>query len=57
MRGNCKTRTVILAAQSSFFEEERALGTREQLLAETGLDGTGIAKTVGQFIATDCKIS
>jgi 1-deoxy-D-xylulose-5-phosphate synthase len=53
MRENCKSRTVILAAQPSFFEEERALGTRDQLLAENGLDGKGIAKIVKQL---GCKI-
>jgi 1-deoxy-D-xylulose-5-phosphate synthase len=53
MRENCKSKTVILAAQSRFFEEERALGTREQLLAENGLDGRGIEKTVRQL---GCKI-
>jgi deoxyxylulose-5-phosphate synthase len=47
MRENCKSKTVILAVQSRFFEE--ALGTREQLLAGNSLDGTGIAKTVKQF--------
>jgi 1-deoxy-D-xylulose-5-phosphate synthase len=33
----------ILAAESGFLEEDRALGTREELLAENGLDGEGIA--------------
>jgi 1-deoxy-D-xylulose-5-phosphate synthase len=54
MRKNCASKTVILAVKSGFLEEERALGTREQLLTENGLDGTGIAKTVRQLY---CKIS
>jgi len=45
-RKGCKARTVALAARDGFLEEERALGTREELLAENGLDGRGIAKTV-----------
>jgi 1-deoxy-D-xylulose-5-phosphate synthase len=39
-------RTVILAVESGFLEKDRALGTREQLLAINGMDGKGIAETV-----------
>jgi 1-deoxy-D-xylulose-5-phosphate synthase len=54
-RENCKSKTIILAVQQSFLEEERALGTRDQLLAWNGLDGRGIEKTVRQFL-NGCKI-
>jgi len=50
-RNGCKARTAVLAAQSSFLEEERALGTREELLAENGLDGRGIAETVSEYLS------
>jgi len=46
MRKNCKAKTLLLAVQTGFFEEDRSLGTREQLLAENGLDGRGIAQAV-----------
>jgi 1-deoxy-D-xylulose-5-phosphate synthase len=42
----CKTKTITLCAKSGFFEDERALGTREELLAANGLDGKGIAEQV-----------
>jgi 1-deoxy-D-xylulose-5-phosphate synthase len=43
---NCKTKTLILAAQDNFFEGNKALGTREELLAVNGLDGKGIAQRI-----------
>jgi len=43
---NCKSKTLVLAAQSNFFEGNRALGTREELLAENGLDGKSIAQRI-----------
>jgi len=43
---NCTAKTAIIAAESVLFEEDRALGTREELLAENGLDGNSIAKSV-----------
>jgi 1-deoxy-D-xylulose-5-phosphate synthase len=46
MRKNCKSKTLILAVQAGFLEEDRSLGTREQLLAENSLDGRGIAQAV-----------
>ena len=46
IRKNCKSKTVILAAETGFLEEDCSVGTREELLAENGLDSNGIAKTV-----------
>jgi len=43
---NCSAKIVHLGAESRFIEEDRALGTREELLAENGLDGKGIANTL-----------
>jgi 1-deoxy-D-xylulose-5-phosphate synthase len=43
---NCKSKTLILAAQGNFFEGNKALGTREELLAENGLDGKSIAQKI-----------
>ena len=43
---NCKSKTAIITVDSSFLEEDNALGTREELLAKTGLDGVSIANTV-----------
>jgi len=43
LRRACSARTEVIAVDSAFFEEDRALGTREELLAENGLDGKGIA--------------
>jgi 1-deoxy-D-xylulose-5-phosphate synthase len=51
-RENRESKTIILAVQPRFLEEERALGTRDQLLAWNGLDGTGIEKTVRRFLDT-----
>jgi len=46
LRHKCRGKTAILAAESDFLEKDRALGTREELLAENGLNGKGIAKTI-----------
>jgi len=43
---DCKTRTIALCAKSSFIEDERTLGTREEILAANGLDGKGIAEQI-----------
>jgi 1-deoxy-D-xylulose-5-phosphate synthase len=40
----CTAKTAGFAVESVFFEEDRALGAREELLAANGLDGTAIAK-------------
>ncbi|MDR3020077.1 MAG: 1-deoxy-D-xylulose-5-phosphate synthase [Treponema sp.] len=40
---NCSAAVTVLAAESGFLEENRALGTRKELLALNGLDGRGIA--------------
>jgi hypothetical protein len=37
--------------ESVFFEEDMTLGTREELLADNGLDGKSIAKVVFALIA------
>jgi len=46
---SCKSKTAILAAESDFFEGNRALGTREELLAENGLDGKSIAGKISKM--------
>ncbi|MDR2943326.1 MAG: 1-deoxy-D-xylulose-5-phosphate synthase [Treponema sp.] len=46
---NCKCKTAILAVGSDFCDGNRALGTREELLAENGLDGKGIAEKIAQL--------
>jgi len=46
LRRGCSAKTAVIAVESAFFEEDRALGTREELLAENGLDGKGIAKKI-----------
>jgi len=43
---DCKARTITLCAKSGFFEDDLALGTREELLAVNGLDGKGIAEQI-----------
>jgi 1-deoxy-D-xylulose-5-phosphate synthase len=45
-RRNCVSAVVTAAVESGFLEDERALGTREELLALNGLDGGGIAGTI-----------
>jgi len=40
----------VIAVESVFFEEDRALGAREELLAANGLDGTAIAKIAAGLI-------
>ncbi|MDR2921998.1 MAG: 1-deoxy-D-xylulose-5-phosphate synthase [Treponema sp.] len=49
---NCKARAVILAADGDFAEDGRALGTREELLAENGLDAGGIADRIMESFTT-----
>lgn len=43
---DCKAKTIALGAKSCFFEDERSLGTREELLAANGLDGKGLAEQI-----------
>jgi len=43
---NCKAALVLAAVESGFLENEKALGTREELLSINGLDGNGIAETI-----------
>jgi 1-deoxy-D-xylulose-5-phosphate synthase len=43
---NCASLAVFLAADTGFLEADRALGTREELLAENGLDGKSIAEKI-----------
>jgi len=45
-RRNCKAAIITAAVESGFLENERALGTREELLALNYLDGGGIAGTI-----------
>ena len=40
---NCRAETLILAVQGDFADKGRALGTREELLKNNGLDGESIA--------------
>ena len=49
-RRGCTAKTAIIAAESVFFEEDRALGAREELLAANGLDGKSIAKAVAEYL-------
>jgi len=46
LRKNCASKVVILAVESGFLEEDNALGTREELLRKTGLDGKSIANKI-----------
>jgi len=46
---NCKAEVLVLAAESVFLEEERALGSREELLKINNLDGKGIAERIEGF--------
>jgi 1-deoxy-D-xylulose-5-phosphate synthase len=46
LRRACTAKTALIAVESVFFEDDRALGTRDELLAENGLDGKGIAETI-----------
>jgi 1-deoxy-D-xylulose-5-phosphate synthase len=53
LRYGCKTKTMALCAKSDFFEDERELGTREELLAANGLAGNGIFKQVAALLKND----
>ncbi|MCL2230476.1 MAG: 1-deoxy-D-xylulose-5-phosphate synthase [Treponema sp.] len=46
LQRKCSAKIIVLAAQVKFLEEDRALGTREELLAENGLDGKSIARAI-----------
>jgi len=50
LQKNCRAKIVHLAAETRFFEEDNALGTREELLAQNELDGNGIAAAVRRVI-------
>jgi len=43
---NCKARTIIFAVDGDFAANGNALGTREELLRDNGLDGEGIADKI-----------
>ncbi|MDR1858418.1 MAG: 1-deoxy-D-xylulose-5-phosphate synthase [Treponema sp.] len=43
---NCRAETLVLAAQEDFSANGRALGTRDELLRNNGLDGAGIAGAI-----------
>ena len=45
-RLHCTAETAVFAVDSGFLEEDRALGTREELLALNGLDGKSIADRI-----------
>ncbi|MCL2720916.1 MAG: 1-deoxy-D-xylulose-5-phosphate synthase [Treponema sp.] len=42
----CKAQTLILTAQNKFLEEDKALGTRKELLELNCLDGKGISEKI-----------
>ena len=46
LRRDCASKTLVLAVEGSFLEGNRALGTREELLALNGLDGKSIAEKI-----------
>jgi len=48
IQNKSKTDVLVLAADSIFLEEDKALGTREELLEINGLDGKGIKKIIKQ---------
>ena len=48
LRRGVKSKTAVLAVESRFLEDDKALGTREELLAVNGLDGKGIAEAVAK---------
>jgi 1-deoxy-D-xylulose-5-phosphate synthase len=43
---DCKTKTAVLAVEDGFLEKDKSLGSRDELLAITGLNGKGIAETI-----------
>ncbi|MCL2265314.1 MAG: 1-deoxy-D-xylulose-5-phosphate synthase [Treponema sp.] len=49
-QNNCKSKIITLAVEGGFLEEDKALGTREELLAVNGLDGEGIARKVAYCV-------
>jgi 1-deoxy-D-xylulose-5-phosphate synthase len=50
LKRNCKADIAVLAVESAFCGNGQALGTREELLAENGLDGKGIAFSIASLI-------
>ena len=46
LRRGVKSKTAVLAVESSFLEDDKALGTREELLSSNGMDGKGIAELI-----------
>ncbi|MCL2243778.1 MAG: 1-deoxy-D-xylulose-5-phosphate synthase [Treponema sp.] len=49
-RRGCKAEIAVLAAESVFFEEEKALGSRDELLAINSMDGKSIAGRIESII-------
>ena len=48
-RRNCKPAALVSAVECSFLEQEKAQGTREELLTETSLDGNGISQQIASY--------
>ena len=48
-RRNCKSAALILAVENSFLEDDKAQGTREELLSICGLDAKGISRQIISF--------
>ena len=46
LKHNVKSKVLVLAAESSFLEEDKALGTREELLALNNLDSKSITSVI-----------
>jgi 1-deoxy-D-xylulose-5-phosphate synthase len=45
-RRGCRAETMTLAVEEHFSADNRAIGTRDELLKDNGLDGTGIAQRI-----------
>ena len=49
-RRGCRAETMTLAVEEHFSADNRAIGTRDELLKDNGLDGTGIAQRIRGMI-------
>jgi 1-deoxy-D-xylulose-5-phosphate synthase len=55
LRRKCTAEILVMAAENNLMEEDKALGTREELLADNNMDGIGIAKKI-RIIRTDAHM-
>ena len=53
LQRKCSAKVLVIAAKADFLEKDRALGTREELIIENGLDGQNIANAIENSLSNN----